>query len=351
MGFIKRTLDIPVFLEIGENLKERVPQVISQWNLKFWNVLILDDEVTRELAGLQIKADFRADGAKCQEVIVKGSTQQEVDRIRKILHDGLFDLIVSVGGGKVIDVGKMVAYMENTNFISIPTIPSNDSIASPIAVITDGDKKKSLGAKMPTGVIVDLTLIESAPVRYIKSGIGDVISNLSAVYDWNLAHETGRDRFDTFAAMISEASALNLLSIYNDELTNREFLKVMISGLILSGIAMGVAGTSRPASGSEHEISHAIDLLYPNRALHGEQVGVSCLFTMYLQNNSNLPKVRELFEKLDLPRKIEHLNLTRDEFVNAVLHAPETRPGRYTILEHLELDREQIERIIDILDL
>ena len=351
MGFIKRSLDIPVFLEIGEKTSYEVPAIVSRWNLKFWKILVLDDDITRELAGLRILRDFVSDGASCQEVVVSDSTHEEVEKIRKIFHEGLFDLVVSVGGGKVIDVGKMVAYMENTNFISIPTVPSNDSISSPIAVITHDGHKRSLGAKMPTGVIVDLTIIKGAPIRYIKSGISDVISNLSAVSDWILAHEMGKDRYDTFAAMISESSALNLLGAADNDIKNPEFLQVLLKGLILSGIAMGVAGTSRPSSGSEHEISHAIDALYPNRALHGEQVGVASLFTMYLQKNPHYEKVRKLFEKLDLPRKTEHINVSRKEFVESVIYAPRTRPGRYTILEHLDLKPQEIERILEKLDL
>ena len=113
---------------------------------------------------------------------------------------------------------------------------------------------------------------------------------------------------------------------------------------MLTGISMSVAGDSRPASGACHEINHAFDLLFPQRAAaHGEQVGIGAAFAMYLRGaHEESANMAAVLRRHGLPVRPEEIGFTVDEFVRAVEFAPETRPGRYTILEHLELSPERI---------
>jgi len=110
---------------------------------------------------------------------------------------------------------------------------------------------------------------------------------------------------------------------------------------------MCIVGSSRPASGSEHKISHSIDHLYsPRKNLHGEQVGIAALFTMALQRNQYLEKVKELYTRVAFPQKIKKLYLNTDQFVRVVLNATKIRPERHTILENAKLTSEEIKKII-----
>lgn len=123
-----------------------------------------------------------------------------------------------------------------------------------------------------------------------------------------------------------------------------EFLTVLAEALVLTGIAMSISGDSRPASGACHEISHAIDLLYPRRAAaHGEQVGIGAAFAMFLRGAEEQAGLfAETLRTHGLPVTPGEIGFTEDEFVKAVVYAPQTRPGRYTILEHLELSTDEI---------
>jgi glycerol-1-phosphate dehydrogenase [NAD(P)+] len=119
-------------------------------------------------------------------------------------------------------------------------------------------------------------------------------------------------------------------------------LTALAEALVLSGLAMAAAGSSRPCSGSCHEISHAIDALYPDRASHGEQVAVGALFASFLREDGNVAGLDAALRRYGVPRVPADIGLDEEEFAAAVAEAPSTRPDRYTILEHLDLAEDEI---------
>jgi len=128
-------------------------------------------------------------------------------------------------------------------------------------------------------------------------------------------------------------------------LHDESFLEKLSHGLILSGIAMNIAGSSRPCSGSEHEISHAIDQLFPGTALHGQQVSVGTLIGSFLRGE-DISHLIDFFARVKLPVSHKDLGLTDEQMVQVLLKAPETRPGRYTILEERKLDEKGVQQLL-----
>jgi glycerol-1-phosphate dehydrogenase [NAD(P)+] len=171
----------------------------------------------------------------------------------------------------------------------------------------------------------------------VRAGIGDVISNLSAIADWELAAADTGEPVDGLAVTLARCAARAVLH-QPGTIDSDEFLTGLAEALILSGIAMTVAGSSRPCSGGDHEIMHAIDQLYPGAGTHGELAGLGALFCAFLRG---APGGTELFSdclaRHGLPRSPADLGLTTAEFTKAIECAPATRPGRYTILERLAL--------------
>jgi glycerol-1-phosphate dehydrogenase [NAD(P)+] len=140
-----------------------------------------------------------------------------------------------------------------------------------------------------------------------------------------------------------------------DGIDDDAFLIALAEALVLSGLAMSTAGSSRPCSGGDHEILHAIDHLFPDTARHGELAGAASLFTTFLHDDAELARdIDACLTRHGLPRTPGELGLSEDQFVQAVLHAPATRPDRYTILEHLGLDekgaREHVRAFLDAYD-
>jgi glycerol-1-phosphate dehydrogenase [NAD(P)+] len=328
-------INIPLFLEIKPNIIDKITHILEENNVSSKNLLVLFDKNTYNIAGKKV-LNLLENSSRALEI--ENSSSEWIDKTREVIHRFSIGLILAVGGGKVIDIAKYAVYLEDINFISFPTIPSNDGIASPIAVI-DG---KSLGAKAPLGVIVDLKIMQSAPLRYIHAGIGDLISNLSAVEDWRIASNAGKEKFSGYSALLSESAAELILNSNSNNLKSNIFLDRLVRGLLLSGIAMIIAKSSHPSSGGEHEISHAMDKLFTGKALHGEQVSLGTLFTLYLQKNGKYNIIKSFFKKYKLPYNYSQLGFSLDEFIDAIAYAPNTRKDRYTILEKLNLSKKEI---------
>jgi glycerol-1-phosphate dehydrogenase [NAD(P)+] len=216
--------------------------------------------------------------------------------------------------------------------VSVPTTISNDGISSPVAslVCRDG-MRTSHAACMPSGIVVDVAAAASAPAATILAGVGDLASNLTACLDWRLADREGRDSYDAYSAMIAEAAARPILDL--EEVDSRASHEILAQGLLLSGLAMAAAGTSRPCSGSEHLISHALDHQLADRAaLHGEQVALGCLIAATAHESPLFGVLQRLFRRIGLPTSAEDLGMTREQVTRAVLTAPGVRPDRWTIL-------------------
>jgi glycerol-1-phosphate dehydrogenase [NAD(P)+] len=261
------------------------------------------------------------------------------------------DAVVAIGGGRCLDVAKLAAARAGLPSIAVPTQLSHDGICSPVAVVPDQTgKPESVGAIAPRGVFISMPTLLDAPIASVRAGIGDLLANPLALRDWALAAQHGLEEIDQRAWDLSVESFQTVegdLDSEPDRLSkDPDFLRRLANALVLSGLAMIWSGTSRPASGGEHEISHAIDELFGGRALHGEQVAFGCIVSVALYGeDSNAFRVR--LRTLGLPEHPHDLSLTQDDMVRLLLHAPETRPGRFTILEDANLDESGARKLVN----
>ena len=271
-------------------------------------------------------------------VTVGSGTVDEAVDLGKRLSSEAVDAVVGIGGGRTLDVTKFVATRLGLPMVAVATSLAHDGIASPVSVLHHGQSRRSYGVAAPAAVMVDLDFVGRAPEQFLRSGIGDVISNVSAIADWRLAHETTGEAIDGVAVALASTAAEAVMA-HTGAKGETDFLRCLAESLVLSGMAMSAAGTSRPCSGACHEISHAIDHLFPNTASHGEQVGLGALFATFLRGD--LDRVDEMvtvFRRHGMAITPGELGIEPKQFVEAVLHGPETRPDRFTILEHLGLD-------------
>jgi glycerol-1-phosphate dehydrogenase [NAD(P)+] len=258
------------------------------------------------------------------------------------LRAGTFEAVAGIGGGRTIDVTKFAAHMAGIPMVAVATSLAHDGICSPTSTLQHESGPGSYGVVMPTAVLVDLDRVRRAPAALSTAGIGDAVSNLSAVADWELAVADTGEQIDGLAAAMARTAAQAVLH-QPGEARSDAFLTVLAESLILSGIAMAVAGTSRPASGGDHEIFHAINKLYPGTASHGELAGVGALFCTFLREDfAQAATISDCLARHGLPRVPADLGLSDADFVRAVAYAPQTRPGRYTILERLDLPETEI---------
>ena len=265
------------------------------------------------------------------------------------LRGGFFDAVVGIGGGRVLDVAKYAATMVGLPMVAVATNLAHDGLCSPVAALVQGGRKGSFGVAMPLAVVVDLDYVRRSPVRMRRAGVGDVLSNLSAIADWELAAGELDEQVDGLAVTFARTAGESMLH-RPDGIEDDSFLTALAEALVLSGLAMSVAGSSRPCSGGDHEILHAVDSLFPGTSNHGELAGVGALFTTLLREDELLfHDLSSCLARHGLPRTPGELGLSDEQFAQAVQYAPSTRPGRYTVLEHLDLSPDQIrERVRDL---
>jgi glycerol-1-phosphate dehydrogenase [NAD(P)+] len=278
------------------------------------------------------------------------AARELTDRLREAHHDAL----VGIGGGKTLDVAKYAATMLGLPFVAVATSLAHDGLASPVASLASRHGRKiSYGVHVPIAVFVDIDFVRDAPERLLRSGIGDVVSNLSAVADWELAARERGEVVDGLATLIARNAAEAMLGA-RAPLTSDGLLTTLAESLIASGLAMTVAGSSRPCSGACHEILHALDAFHGSPGTHGEQAAVGALFASWLRGDDRVAEIDDCLRRYAVPRLPADLGLDAETFARAVVQAPGTRPGRFTILEHLGLDDraalEHVHAFIEALD-
>jgi glycerol-1-phosphate dehydrogenase [NAD(P)+] len=259
----------------------------------------------------------------------------EVQRLDAAVFASEADVLVAVGGGSVLDVAKLAAHRARIPVLMVPTQATHDGIASPIAVIKAADgHKRSLGASMPSGVVAPLDVIAASSRCALAAGVGDLLSNLSALEDWRLAEARGLEAVDDFAAIVArQAADLVRARLGRFDMADERFVAALIEGLMLSGVAMSITGTSRPCSGSEHLIAHALDFMGLAEARHGTIVGCATLFCLSLQGGLSEGRVRAI-RRAGIPIRLEAVAPGSEAVLAEVFSvARMMRPGRYTVLD------------------
>jgi len=339
MPIFGSNVSLPILVRIEAHLLDDVNRLLRESNLLFTKPLVLAMSQTRPMAARVISGFTEP-----HLYLVEDNSYPQVEAVERLIDERKPDVIMGVGGGRVIDVAKFAGARRMLPVVSVPTSLSNDGISSPISVIRFRKGTRSVGVNMPTAVLVDLAAVSEAPVQNLKAGVGDLLSNISATNDWLLAYRRAREHYDAVAALLARQSALALLSRKRVDLGDTDFLRGLAEGLVLSGIAMGIAGTSRPCSGAEHLLSHALDELYPDRqSLHGEQVAMFALFTSLLQEEPTQPQQAEFLKTNGLLASPGDIGIGFEEFKKVLARAPSTRPGRYTVLD--KADEADIERV------
>ncbi|MHC1785560.1 MAG: iron-containing alcohol dehydrogenase family protein [Christensenellales bacterium] len=329
-------------LKIGQGNINLVAQTLCDNTIE-GKILYVTDQIVDKLYGHIVRPQLEMVGRVKEEYIDYNTIAFAMSVAERVIATDV-NCIVGMGGGRVLDVCKYAAYIAKCPFLSIPTTMANDGIASPIAVLKRNDSKpKSLGCAMPTMLLVDTEIILNSPAQFVKAGIGDTMSNYMALLDWEFACDNGKDKMNGYAYLMSRTSLDVLMKTHYDSVCPG-FISVLANSLVLSGIAMDFAGSSRPVSGSEHLFSHALDYYSKQYNLHGIQVALGTVAMLKLIER-DYSEVLEFLHKFDIDINPQHMGISEETFVYCMQNAASMRKNRYTYLDEADLNSDKMHNL------
>jgi len=337
-------MQLPRDVVIGHDVLGQLPAVCEDLKLGP-SALLVSGKGTMKLAGNTVKK-ILSDQFHVSPFIAEEITAPVIKKGEKAARDA--DFLIGVGGGRVIDTAKIVSYNLNLPFISVPTAASHDGIASARASVATEGGHSSLEAQPPVAIVADTGIIASAPHRLLAAGCADVISNYTAILDWELAHRVKGEPVSEYAITLSKMTAEILVKdapLIRPHQEQSAWL--VVKALVSSGVAMSIAGSSRPASGGEHKFSHALDRLAPGKALHGESCGIGTIISMYL-HGGDWRGIRSSLKTIGAPVTPADVGIDDGIAVEALLMAKTIRPERFTIFD-MGLTRESAEKLVHML--
>lgn len=273
---------------VQSDIEEPLREFLRRGNYR--SCAVISDHRTHAVLGARVDRILRDVVPDCLEVPIDGEeVLADEATIFKTFRDlpAPRELLVSVGSGTVTDITRFVASRSGAEFLAMPTAPSVDgftSYSSPI--IIDGFKQTIVGIA-PTQIITDPDVLRQAPAQMIAAGFGDVIGKTTAVADWHLGAVLRDDAYDSqVAADVTEAFELTLAAAEEIGRRSPEAIETLFRALAVTGESMARVGSSAPASGSEHQFSHFLEmkLLYDRRpaVLHGAKVALGTLVSASL---------------------------------------------------------------------
>lgn len=333
---------IPALLKIGPGALGELGTYLKDLRLK--KVVILFGNGLIEMFGMDVMKSLAEMGIDVLEY-------QELDTVRlEDLTSLAFSMpaktqaVIGIGGGKVIDAAKYCGFLRNLAFISIPTSASSDGFSSASASLLVEGRRKSVPARLAYGIVVDTQIIKSAPKKFIYSGIGDMVSKITALYDWKFEEEHGYGKVNDFATMIAKKAVNSFVRTPFESIEEDLFIKELLDSLAMSGIANEIAGSSAPTSGSEHLISHALDKMLEQPQLHGIQVGIATYLMSVVQDH-RYKRVNTIFTQTGFWDFVKTLEMRHVDFEQAIDLAPSIKPFRHTYL-HEQKYRDRAKEVL-----
>lgn len=270
---------------ISENLIFHMNDEILKLGLK-GKALIVCDKNTYKAAGKELVKNIKGAEIFTLQGDNIHADQNSIGRLIIELVNAP-DYLIACGSGTITDIVRYTAFITKLPFIVFATAASVDGFASgSTPLIVDGFKSTYLG-KAPLGVFADTKILSNAPRKMIAAGFGDILAKIPSMLDWRLAHDVEGEPFCPLIYLLVEKSVEECIKLADDiAKADPQACGKLMSVLSLTGIAMQMMGTTRPASGGEHQISHLFEMsdiqLGRTGRLHGDKVGIGTLVSLYI---------------------------------------------------------------------
>lgn len=340
-------------IRVGSGVIQELPGILR--DLGASHIFLVADNYTYEAAGRQVEQLLDQAGLAYHKRVFQTETPLVPNEyaLGSVLAamTSQDDMLLAVGSGTLNDVTKYVSARTGMPYVIAATAPSMDGYASTVApTILDGFKT-TLPAVYPAAIVADVDILKDAPMPMLTAGFGDIIGKFTSLADWRLSHQLNGEYYCPEVAGVIEA-AVETCAANAQALAQREpqAIQAVTEALILSGLAMGMVGVSRPASGAEHQMAHYWEMDALRRGeehpLHGNAVGVgtvlaASLYEMaaeYLPQGFAAPDKGQILACLQAAGSCadpKELGIRRELCLKSLLHAMELR-DRFTVQKLLE---------------
>ena len=340
-------------IRVGSGVMQELPGILR--DLGASHIFLVADNYTYEAAGRQVEQLLDQAGLAYHKRVFQTETPLVPNEyaLGSVLAamTSQDDMLLAVGSGTLNDVTKYVSARTGMPYVIAATAPSMDGYASTVApTILDGFKT-TLPAVYPAAIVADVDILKDAPMPMLTAGFGDIIGKFTSLADWRLSHQLNGEYYCPEVAGVIEA-AVETCAANAKALAQREpqAIQAVTEALILSGLAMGMVGVSRPASGAEHQMAHYWEMDALRRGeehpLHGNAVGVgtvlaASLYEMaaeYLPQGFAAPDKGQILACLQAAGSCadpKELGIRRELCLESLLHAMELR-DRFTVQKLLE---------------
>jgi len=331
-------MELPRLIVVGEkNINDIGSFLKSLKNMK--KVSLVSGNNVKKIVQNKIESSLSASKIQMVWHLAKTNDKKSIQQIEQNVGKSKSELIVGVGGGRSVDIAKIIGFNLDLPFVSIPTSASHDGIASPFVSIK-GNKPHSVIATAPLGVFVDVDIIKKAPKKLLASGCGDLIAKITAVRDWQLGRDKTGEYYGRYSADLALMSA-KILMEHSSRFSKKGLdVREVVEALISAGVASCIAGSSRPCSGAEHLFSHAVDKLEPGIGLHGEKCGIGAIMIAKLQGQ-DWKKIVKTLKSVGAPTTAKEIGLKSEVLAKALTIAQSLRPERYTILKEVNMNENK----------
>ena len=347
---------LPIHLFVEEGAYHRIPETAED--------ILADIANHRSLVLTQDKAADKFSGVI--DTITEAFPLAEVQHAERTIYKDAISLAEYITGGDIrmvfafgdtdlLNLAKYAGYISQVPVLFVVMTLDSDSVASPVAVLRaeEDGPRKSYNCAVPAAVLVDLDIVSQADEIDLQCGAAEVISKLSALYDWHLAESRGHDRVDDFACMLVETAVSSLAGALGEEgLKGRQTLAGLAKALVLCGLSVQIAGSHAPGAGSEHTFAYALENHYASqvRIPRGIAAAMGAYASAVFQDRS-VEDFCQMIKASGIQIKPSAWKVDKELFAGTWLKAAPTRPDRYTVLYETHLNEARLHEIYDEMEL